>query len=181
MRQEAVRAKYNIIIATIELLKTKPYDKISIKEICENARVSRQTFYAHYTSKDDVFRNFYIEMFNDLCLNKISNISYFYSDEFVISIINFYDQWSELFIVLNRWNLLSILTKDSINIINDLILEICDVPYINDYPSYFLSFIYEPLTSVCLKWVLNNKKESKEELFNIISYYRKINSYFLSI
>lgn len=172
MRQEGIDSKNNIIKAFIKLLKVKPFDKVSIKEICDNANVSRQTFYAHYASKDDIFKKFYIEMFNELCLKKITDVKYFYSDGFIWSVIDFFEEWNELFIVLNQWDLLTYLTKESTNAINDIIREICDIPYITDHPSYFLSFVYEPLTSICLKWVLSGKKETKNELLKIIVYYR---------
>lgn len=35
----------------------KGYEAITIKDICEEANVGRSTFYAHYTSKDDLKRS----------------------------------------------------------------------------------------------------------------------------
>ena len=35
----------------VELLKTKPYKSISVKEICAHAHVSRNAFYAHFRDK----------------------------------------------------------------------------------------------------------------------------------
>jgi len=32
----------------IELMKTKPFDRISVKELCDYADINRSTFYAHY-------------------------------------------------------------------------------------------------------------------------------------
>jgi AcrR family transcriptional regulator len=41
--------------ALMSLIVTKKsYDAISIKDICDAANVGRSTFYAHYTSKDDL-------------------------------------------------------------------------------------------------------------------------------
>ena len=40
----------------IELMKEKPINKITIKELCENADVNRTTFYAHYTDQYDLLR-----------------------------------------------------------------------------------------------------------------------------
>lgn len=42
--------------AVLELLKTKPIDKITIKEICELADVNRGTFYLHYYQPRDVLK-----------------------------------------------------------------------------------------------------------------------------
>ena len=41
--------------ALVELMMTKGYDAISIKDIIEQANVGRSTFYSHYTDKDELF------------------------------------------------------------------------------------------------------------------------------
>src|ERR1700681_2218227 len=38
------------------LILKKGYDAITIQDICDAANVGRSTFYAHYTSKDDLKR-----------------------------------------------------------------------------------------------------------------------------
>lgn len=42
--------------AFIDLLKQKPLDKITVKEICEKAQINRSTFYKHY---EDVYHLMY--------------------------------------------------------------------------------------------------------------------------
>ena len=42
--------------ALIALIQKMDYDAITIKDICEEADVSRSTFYAHFNSKDDLKR-----------------------------------------------------------------------------------------------------------------------------
>ncbi len=51
------RTKYTrnaIRDAMMELLKTKPFSKISVTEICRLADINRGTFYIHYYDVDDV-------------------------------------------------------------------------------------------------------------------------------
>ena len=43
--------------ALISLIQKKDYEAITIEEICDVANVGRSTFYAHYTSKDDLHRS----------------------------------------------------------------------------------------------------------------------------
>jgi AcrR family transcriptional regulator len=43
--------------ALISLILKKGYEAITIKDICDAANVGRSTFYAHYTSKDDLKRS----------------------------------------------------------------------------------------------------------------------------
>lgn len=43
--------------ALISLILKKDYEAITIQDICDAANVGRSTFYAHYTSKDDLKRS----------------------------------------------------------------------------------------------------------------------------
>src|SRR5712691_7311051 len=42
--------------ALTSLILKKGYEAITVEDICEAANVGRSTFYAHYTSKDDLKR-----------------------------------------------------------------------------------------------------------------------------
>lgn len=48
-----------ILDATLRLLETSSITQISIKEICNEANVSRSTFYLHYNSPTDVIEQFF--------------------------------------------------------------------------------------------------------------------------
>ena len=50
----AIASQAAIAEALIELMKVKPYSRISVSEICKCAGVSRQTFYSLFASKDNV-------------------------------------------------------------------------------------------------------------------------------
>ena len=50
----AIASQAAIAEALIELMKDKPYSRISVSEICKRAGVSRQTFYSLFASKDNV-------------------------------------------------------------------------------------------------------------------------------
>lgn len=52
----AQRSQQWIIQALLSLMNQKEYAQISVKDICEEADLSRQTFYNLFSSKDDVLR-----------------------------------------------------------------------------------------------------------------------------
>lgn len=84
----ALQSQKMIVDALLNLMETKEFSKINIKELCENAMVSRQTFYALFDSKEEVIGlhldtlfNIYIEKImhkrkdltvKDLCDDTIS-------------------------------------------------------------------------------------------------------------
>lgn len=60
------RTEKHIRKAFFQLLKTKPYEKIKINDIIELAEISRNAFYLHYYSKDELLDsiiNSYAEQF----------------------------------------------------------------------------------------------------------------------
>ncbi len=63
------RTKYTrkvIRDALMELLKTKPYAKITVTEICRLAEINRGTFYIHYYDVDDVLDDILEQSFSDV-------------------------------------------------------------------------------------------------------------------
>ena len=49
----------------LELLKQKPIQNISVREICEDAGINRGTFYSHYTDIYDLLHKIEEEMLRD--------------------------------------------------------------------------------------------------------------------
>ena len=53
-----------------EIIKRKPYGKISISEVCEHAGVSRKAFYAHFQNKEaivsELFDKHVVKRFRDI-------------------------------------------------------------------------------------------------------------------
>src|SRR5882762_11884135 len=54
--RRSLRTKAMLQHALNSLIQKKDYEAITIKDICDAANVGRSTFYAHYTSKDDLKR-----------------------------------------------------------------------------------------------------------------------------
>lgn len=52
----------------LELLKTKPLSKIKVSELCERSGVNRATFYRHYETLQDTFRELEIDFIKQLPL-----------------------------------------------------------------------------------------------------------------
>jgi AcrR family transcriptional regulator len=55
--RRVARTRKTLHHALISLILKKDYEAITVEDICAAANVGRSTFYAHYTSKDDLHRN----------------------------------------------------------------------------------------------------------------------------
>jgi len=62
MREKGSSVKSKIVAALVELMKVKPYDRITITDITNEAHVSRMAYYRNYTSKEDILVKFMDEV-----------------------------------------------------------------------------------------------------------------------
>jgi AcrR family transcriptional regulator len=99
MRQDR-RVKYTKRVlrdSLISIMKERPIDKITVKEICDGADINRSTFYVHYTSPRDLLDSIKEEMYDEVTasrgdFNDISTLigqlcDVFYSYRELLSII----------------------------------------------------------------------------------------------
>lgn len=83
----AVRSQKELINALLALMKTTPYEEISVKQILLESKLSRKTFYRNFDDKDDLLNahidSLLLEYRNDLIVNNnyiFTNIMYVVSD-----------------------------------------------------------------------------------------------------
>ncbi len=66
-RQESVksdkaqRTKERLLRSSLKLMKEKGYRNTTVRDICNDAKVSIGTFYSYFPAKDDLFLNIYME------------------------------------------------------------------------------------------------------------------------
>lgn len=60
-----LQTKIAVKKAFVELLDQKPIEKITVKEICSKAGITRGTFYAHYENEYDLLKSLILEMTNN--------------------------------------------------------------------------------------------------------------------
>lgn len=69
-----VERTYKMLVdAFEELSREKPYQEISISELCDLSTVRRATFYRHFEDKQDFFR-YYLTTFTDKFIAKIAEV-----------------------------------------------------------------------------------------------------------
>lgn len=152
----------------IKIIQNTPYEEITVKLLCNEANITRKTFYNNYKSIDEFVKNIFINMFYEKCYSKINDESYFESTEFILTMIDIWNEYDKLFLALDKWNILEYFMKNNINNIIELIKEQFKDIYISKYKEYFIVCTYGNIANVCLTWLKKGKLESKEELEIII-------------
>lgn len=101
------KSKQLVSMAVYQLMYTIPYDKITVKMICEKAGVSRMSFYRYYSTKEDVFINFADERFEEFYETYMT--SEITMDSFTRNVIHYFKQYQRQIKVLEKANFMSIL------------------------------------------------------------------------
>ena len=101
------KSKQLISIAIYQLMYSVPYEKITVKMICERAGVSRMSFYRYYSTKEDVFVNFADERFEEFYDNYMTpDITI---DSFTRNVVAYFRKYYRQIKILEKANNMGIL------------------------------------------------------------------------
>lgn len=153
----ALQSQEMIASTFMEQLNDKPFQKISISELCNKAMVSRQTFYSLFDSKENIL---YYE-YQKRCLS----FSSYFEDENNITIpklvhtfIQYISDYSDFFSILVNNNLTVILNtgiKEFLSTCPKLLPPNEDLK--NDYA---ISFISGALIEITTMYIKNGKTDN---------------------
>ena len=165
-----------------ELMREKPINKITVKELCERADVNRSTFYAYYTDIYDLNKKILKEIFilqrefinkcnailaespdiTNLGLDEYYKIAYAY-----LSIVK-KNQAIYKFIFYDQANSPVQISYDKVfySSINKMLPEIYKEPFRRAF-----SFVSGGTTAFFVRWLLNNCSEDIEDMAKSLSYY----------
>lgn len=159
------RTKNVIRNAFIELIQTKEYQSITITELSSMANIDRKTFYLHYSSIDDLLKEFLLEAADAVYLllkpSQPFNINIFFNGlrNIMEGNITFYRNISTttscIFFLNQCKNILKSFLKDSFYIKSGLTENIFDI-----YSEYFSAGIIGIYTN----WFITNSEMSLIEL-----------------
>lgn len=151
-----------------QLMHRLPYNKITVKLICEKAGVSRMSFYRYYTTKEDIFINFSDERFAEFyelyLLNKNVTI-----DSFVMNLIHYIKRYSRQIKILEQADKMSILITQFERYVSYLMNSVKS-PIISAYRANPLAvpFFAGAIFNVLVYWSKHDFKESEEEMANYL-------------
>ena len=153
-----------IAIAIYQLMYRLPYNKITVKLICEKAGVSRMSFYRYYSTKEDIFINFSDERFAEFyelyMLNKDITMESFTRD-----LISYFKKYSRQIKILEKADKMSILLTQFERYTSYLMKnnKTAEIFSSRDNP-LFAPFFAGGLFNVLVYWCKHDFKESEEEM-----------------
>ena len=171
--------------ALLSLLEKKPFEYITISEICEKAEVNRSTFYLHYENTADLLKEATAYMLNDFLSyfdvdTKNITTQYkncdlqelnFINEKYLHPYLSFIKENQQLFTAV-----LSKPTAFDSNIIFQKLFDNIFVPILNKfrYPKdeqrYVIMFYLNGITAIITEWLQDDCSKSVTEVSDIIYY-----------
>ena len=149
-----------IFLALFQLLQENDYQKITISQIAEKAGVSRNAVYRNFKCKDMIIKEYLIKITTDY-IQQHNSLKINSKEEHIKQLVEHLCQNANLaknllnaglaHYMLDAFSIIKGYTKTSFGKNN-----------------YYENYIASGVLAVFLTWLLNDQKESKEELVEII-------------
>ncbi len=149
----------------LDLMEIKPYEEISIKEICQHSDLSRQTFYNFFNSKEELFRYVLRNTYEE----KLNSLTEIPSSKEAISIF--------VSITRAQKRLVSVIVNNNMgNIVSDEIFKSITrflnrfIPDFENQPdfAYYIVLLSGALTHFMTYYARNNSEMSEEKMTRIL-------------
>ncbi len=167
------KTKRAIELALMELIETKGFAKIKIKDIAQTANVNRNTIYLHYESKEaivtSILRNAYGEsnFAHDIVAFLSGRLDYQTAKSFLLKMLTSIEENIELYRLLMTDPNLNGYVINSVNIIRHEVTKMIKQTDINRIR---LDFVISGIEGAITRWVIyatGSKEEVAEELVSL--------------
>ena len=167
-----VKTKNDIEKAMINLLTEKNYDKITVKDICTEAKISRATFYNQFKDKNDYVKKYRMTVIKKIT-RAIAKDDRTSQENLLKKLLTLITQQEELFLMLISMNgspevqeTFKLMIRENAK---QNILKYLDIQFHTEREiHYFTVFMSNAIFGLIQEWVRNGRNESPEELIDII-------------
>lgn len=165
---QALQSQHLITSALLSLMATYAYEEITITQICQEAQVSRQTFYRNFEFKNDIL-DFHL---NNLIHGYLSTFPNNEADSFqhLYGLFVFLQGYKDFLKLLKQNNLFFLLNQAIVtNILSFSSTEkLAESDKEINLNSYVLDFIASTICSIISRWIENDFKESSQTLAKLM-------------
>ena len=171
--------------ALLSLLEKKPFEYITIREICEKAELNRSTFYLHYENTSDLLKEttaYMLENFNsyfsvdaESITSKFANCDLedlkFVNEKYLYPYLLFIKENQRVFSAVlsqpSAFDSKSIFQRLFDNIFKPILDRF---HYPRDEQNYVMLFYVNGITAIITEWLKDGCKKSIEDISKIIYY-----------
>lgn len=165
------------------MLEKKPFEYITIREICETAEVNRSTFYLHYENTNDLLKEtiaYVMENFFTYFTVDTETVAQKFTNCELTDLIYINEKYLHpylLFIQDNQRVFLSVLSQPAVFDSNSIFQRLLDniftpildrFHYPRDEQHYVMMFYLNGITAIIMEWIKDGCRKSIEEVADII-------------
>ncbi len=166
---QALQSQHMITNALLSLMATYTYEEITITQICQEAQVSRQTFYRNFEFKNDILE-FHLDNIIHGYTSTFPNNNHTDTYQHLYGLFVYLQSYKDFLKLLKQNNLFFLLNKAIVaNILNSF--NTSNLIYSDkerNLNSYVSDFIASTICSIISRWVENNFKESSQTLAKLM-------------
>ena len=165
----AVRSKKEITDTLLQLMKTIPYDEITVKQIILESHVARKTFYRNFLSKDDVL-DAYIDRIMYQYIGSLQQMGDFRLSNTLDIIFSFCLQYQDILFLLRDNNLMHLLLEKWNMFIpmihNQIVDDNCTIfqTFSPEQASYIIAFNIGAVWNIIMKWIEYDMSETPDNI-----------------
>lgn len=163
----ALRSQTWLAEALLQLMESKPFQKISVKEITEHSDLSRQTFYQLFASKEEILEYHLDQLFHRY-RQEMMNLKVKSTAELARLYFLFFDQNGQFIEQLIHNDLVGILNKRFIAYLDDIrsVQQQLPIRKLNPYASAFIS---SGLVGILVYWFNEKRQLTIDQLAVLVS------------
>lgn len=162
------RSKNAIAEALILLLDHESFDQVSVVEICQKAGYTRQTFYAHFDTKEDAIKYYMDSLFFEQ-FNQVRQKTDLSLTQVMKKIALFWDGHSHYVKAIVRNRLTPIMVDCFVSYLEQFFNFYNLKLKINDnLKDYLIRYLAGGEVEILIKWVLSQKEISADQISSLI-------------
>ena len=165
----AEQSKKKIAEAMLKVMKTYDYKEITVTQITQEARISRKTFYRHFSDKDEVLKHLFDSLYQE-CLSSITGSGVHNYWDVVQCFFDFWEKHADTLNLMKRSNLLPQLFEESYDRSFEVFRSVRTADHYGDKLPYILAYSIGGMNSMLIKWIEGGMSVSSSTL---IAYLRE--------
>ena len=162
MDRRIKKTEEQILEGTLRLLQNQKMEELTVTEICNEANVSRSTFYLHYTEPKDIIE----QLYNDVAVTLTNILDNFdlsspetSNERFLYTLFDVLDEYKKYFVVLLTTGYHSNFRRRLKKILEDKIL-------LDNAYRYKNTLALEYRTSFLISGLVESLCDNMEDMFN---------------
>lgn len=166
----AIQSKRWFVASLLDIMKSKPFNAITIQELSFHAKLDRRTFYRNFSSKEDVL-SYHIKSLSEDLTTKLMKEDTLTIPIFLQAFFEIAKENKEFLICLKKNDLLLFLLNnfnELLPIVHSIVEQKFSGTFMQENIEYIFAFNTGGFWNILIQWIDGNFKQSPEDIAQIV-------------